>query len=337
MLADQLLHVVSHYRHMHRRVFLDTICEMARQSGQPWSDNDQRMGGLVTERALDATGHIDVSFDNQCVSVGPRLLVAEPVRKDIAKAFLVGHRSANVVGELQDAVDRSECWLDRTPFDGRYPCIPDRLQITADSQEQLEQIATAVNATFVEAPPAQQLLEFSYDLSQYLASRVWETTRELNWAAKYYHAPRLSFHAGRPEAPRVLAQYANPYSGFPVHELLDGVRHAAVGRDWGRFAVLQACGRNVVGFAEYALGSDRGDLVLPFGAPLPRLMARAAAACSGKPPLYITAATVEAPATDWRGYYVFSDVRRDIAEGICVKLGQRLQRGKLKGSWRDHA
>src|SRR5439155_1228398 len=61
-MSDRLLHVVSNYGRIRRNLFLECMCELAGSSGKPWADHDQRFGGLITERAMDAIGHIDFSY-----------------------------------------------------------------------------------------------------------------------------------------------------------------------------------------------------------------------------------------------------------------------------------
>src|SRR5205823_3735174 len=91
VMSDRLLNVVSMYGRMRRNLFLECMCEVAGTSGKPWDEHDQRFGGLITERGLDAMGHIDISFDEQplTVYVSPRLLVTQPTTTDIPIALLV--------------------------------------------------------------------------------------------------------------------------------------------------------------------------------------------------------------------------------------------------------
>jgi hypothetical protein len=318
---------------MRRGLFLECLCELAGMSGSHWTEHDQRFGGLITERAMDAMGHIDISFDDQPLMIyaGPRLLVAQPTDK-IPMALLVGHRNQDTIDELRRSADDMEIIVDVSQEHDGYPCLPNRVRVTADSPEDLNRLGATIGASFIRDPPADRFVEFAYSLDVYLAGRSWTEEADLNWPRRQYEPDGLFFVGRAPNSGLDLLEFRNPYSMVPSYFLRDGKRTCRINRDWGQYAVLRARGRHVLGYYDYAPKSRRGHLIAPVGAPLPRLFARAAALCSGHPPVFLPKQQVELPPTqEWRGFYLFRDVRHDIATRIAVKLGQELQTARIVG------
>src|SRR5262249_24062880 len=95
--------------------------------------------------------------------------------------------------------------------------------------------------------------------------------------------------------------------------------HATIDCDWGRYAVLQNNGKNVVYYDERSM-----NFAAPRGAPLPKLLSRSLCMCSGFAPRAFAAAEHpwRTPALD--GYDMYCKVPLPIAELVAAAVGQSL-------------
>jgi hypothetical protein len=329
--VEDLIETISAYGELRREEFLSYISELSSRSGAVWNSDDQRLGGLLTERSLEALGHIDVSFDHSPARVfaTPRLLVARPFTHGEPTAFLVGERTRNVVATLLELDSRDTVSVSSRASGKGLPCVPDRIQITASSHEEMKEIASLVQAQYIQDPPARTLLAFSSTLKEYLQSLDWQNEPDLNWAKRVFDIEALSFRATSQSRRIQLTEFKQRPLWPATYRIRDGAKTCEVHRDWGRYAALASAGKNVLGFFDFAPQTRVGHLVTPIGALLPRLFARAASLCSGRPPVFMRKDSVKMESGERLGFLVYADVNRDIAELIADKLGQRLKDATL--------
>jgi hypothetical protein len=101
--------------------------------------------------------------------------------------------------------------------------------------------------------------------------------------------------------------------------LRENDRAAEVNRDWGRYMVLSQERKQVV------LYNDKMQkLIVPVTVPLPCLLARGVALCTGVPPKITTVSAKVGDIPPNHPVYVYSGVPRIIAELVTDKLGQQI-------------
>jgi hypothetical protein len=111
-----------------------------------------------------------------------------------------------------------------------------------------------------------------------------------------------------------------------LYQLWRGATYQNVDRDWGRYLVLKEIARNVLAYdARHFL------LAVPSNAPLPRLLARACALCSGYAPRPAGSGDKALILPARCQYDIYSAVPPDIAAAVAAKAGQKLLTANLDG------
>jgi hypothetical protein len=327
--VEDLIETISAYGELRRDELLSYICDLSARADGPWNSDDQRLGGLLTERSLEALGHIDVTFDRSPAAAfaTPRLLIARLSEEPIA--FLVGQRTRKVVEQVMEMDSCETVTVDRAASPPGFPCVPGRIQVTASTREEMAEIAGKIGARYISEPPAKTLIDFSATFDDYVGGLSWCADPDLNWAKRTYDKGILAFSGVRSVPGMQLIEFRQTPLRPARYRLRDGQRTADVQRDWGRYAVLAAAKIPVLGFDDYAPGTRSGHFITPLGALLPRTFARAASLCSGYPPFFIRRGAVRVNLPERVGFLVYPDVNKDVAAAIAAKLGQHLQNAKI--------
>jgi hypothetical protein len=281
---------------------------------------DQRIGSDVrdirsTVAALgDSLAHWDVAPLNGSaqIIVSPPVLALLP-RPGLPTAVLCGSRSPDTVVAVAAACRHAGADSRITPQGHLHPYAPAVIEVTGESTEILAAVATALNIHFGEAAPAWRLACACTSLTDYLASLTWSTGVELNWKRRDFDPDALYFarppQSYRPEEMR-LSEYVHPDGWAREDRLWRGDEFATVDRNWGRYAVLADRGNQVCHYDHRA-----GTFTFPRSVPLPKIAARAAGLCSGRPPRI-------GDGQGWPVYQAFQGVSQGIAGALASKLGQ---------------
>lgn len=321
-LGDTLLYALSAKGDLSWRAFRSTFNSLAVHadvSGNVVIENS-RFSRLATLKCLDELGHCDVAWAGGAarIMVAPPVLAALPL-PGLPRAVVCGARAPQTLKDIREhvaglsvsAAVRAER---HTPARGVAPM---RIEIMAASADELGDIATSVGISYAPVPPAWQLAELSGSLDEYLSSLQWTEDPEINWPRSDFHAESIGFGEPAEFTGRLrLSRYTDPVGGSRRYYLRNGnLSNVEVEPDWGRFAVLADTGFNVLAYNE-----DAFTLSVPLYLPLPRLLARALALCSGKPPaLQCVGASPLLAANPWREY---RSVPREVAAVVADKLGQ---------------
>jgi len=153
----------------------------------------------------------------------------------------------------------------------------------------------------------------SCSVDEYVATLEWSDAPELNWRRKDFDPAQLRFGQASPgpaQAALRLRSYEHP-SGWTRQDQLwrDGAS-AVVDRNWGRYAVLAARESSVLHYDRRS-----GIVSVPRQVPLPKLLARGLALCSGRPPAFA--------AGEGLGYHEYCDVPASIFDCVARKLSLR--------------
>lgn len=252
------------------------------------------------------------------IKVGPPILALLP-SPGLPKAVLCGARAPqtlnDVRGHLSRFGDRAAVRVEsQEAASGSAPAL---VEVEAASLGVLEELSSSLGIGSTTVPPAWQLAEFSGSLEAYLSSLSWKEEPEINWSRSDFCVEQVRFADGRSPQSLRLSRYRDPVRGSFRYYLWRARSTAEVDPHWGRFAVLAEAGRQVV---EY----DRSTFTLsvPRYLPLPRLLARALALCSGRPAAQPgVGRRAELEVVQKKEY---RSVPSDVAGVVARKLGQRL-------------
>ena len=270
-------------------------------------------------RELSALGHIDLELQPGSIQVhvAPPILAVLPGLGS-PRAVLCGARSPNFIEDLR-AESRSadvealiESQADASPY------APTRVELRAEDTAWIKSVADKIGAQYAETTPARLMAQVSISLPEYRRKLLWSNDRELNWHCEDFDTERLQFRVpSEPRPSRRLSRYRNPRTTMWHYRLWQGEQSAEVEPDWGRYAMLAATTQRVLHYSP----SNRNALV-PLGAPLPTLLARAFGLCSGLCPT-----VAEVVQSDPRGRYLrFNDVPPSVFNNVAAKLDQATRR-----------
>ncbi len=327
--TDRLLYVISARSNLPWRKLRDAFDFLyEREAGDSAPGDAINRARIECVRALDSLAHCEFDFSEggYRVYAAPAMLALLP-RPGLPSAVLCGARSRNIEAELRAACRRAgagvELSVSKQPT--RTHLVPARVVVAAGSIDRLALVASESGLSFTSVPPAWELLHVSASLADYTTSLDWTITDELNWQRRdFNHGLQHFAHPGieNVECRYRLSAYTNPVDGQRVHLLWDTTseKAARVDRDWGRYLLLQETGRNVLHY-----DSQRACFAAPINMPLPRLMARASALCSGYAPK-IVEPRIEPGGGPLRLYQGVPD---SVASAIAGLLGQELERVDL--------
>jgi hypothetical protein len=319
---DYLLHIVSAWKEMSWQSFRKAFDTLYAQLAPVRTAEDEAASRLRWRalRLLDWMGHCDVSArgGEYRIFAAPAVVARLPATGS-ARAILCGARSPGTAKVLRSACERHRCQLalDKQPQDGSAVYVPRRIAFEAESDEAIASVAREINLAYSGDPLAWELVQFSGSLGEYLQSRPQEHSPELNWPRRDFDVKSLQFRPRGAVLGNVrLSVYEHPVRQKRLYQLWCGDTYQEVDRDWGRYAVLRHAGVNVLGY-----DSRRFTLAVSTGAPLPHLLARACALCTGFAPRFVRRALISA---EPGGCYMFCEVPPVVALSVSEKLGQHL-------------
>lgn len=321
---DYLLFAVSAWRQMSWQNFKKVFDGLYLKYAAPGHLNGStRQFAWRSLRVLECLGHADAAFDasQSTIAAAPAVLCRLPI-SGLPQAVLCGARATGTKAALEVACRGLPCTLSLQPQPGGAlgAFLPARIAVESETEEALSQLASKLRIGLSAVPPAWVLLEYSGAVEEYALSCPTVQAPEIDWPRLDFHTERLQFRLPCSGTTAVrLSKYQHPARGTTLYQLWRGAAYQNVDRDWGRYLALKESARNVLAYdARHFL------LAVPASAPLPRLLARACALCSGyapRPagpsgkPLALPSACV---------YEVYSGVPPDIAATVAAKVGQKL-------------
>jgi hypothetical protein len=317
--CDRLLYVLSARRDISWSVFKKAFDQLYILDKE--GIDDPAFYRSKTLQALSNLGHTEFEFGQATarVYVLPPTLVYLP-QAGLPTGVLAGCRSPALVAELEKYCSENRCRHSIADQPAAAPFTPRRIQINGDRVEDLEKLATDIGLAFTRTPPAWFLVNFSESIVKLLNGAVWKTGEELNWPKKEFDPSSLQFRAEvtNPAGFRLL-RFTDPKRETNLHMLRKGQEYLTINCDWGRYAVLQELGLNVLIYDEREL-----LFAVPTSVPLPRLLARALALCSGSAPRWLPRLNFKGASLETRGFDLFRSVPPQIAERVADCVGQLL-------------
>lgn len=318
--GDLLLHAASARREMPWNIFksvCDTFLVQERISG---------VNGAVERsailRTLDSLGHLEVAEtpEGRRIVIGPSALARLPTEHPAA--VFTGSRSLEAIERLQTMAKRHDVTITIGSQPGRLsPIVPQRIAAHAATEESLAEYARSLGVAYQNHVSAWAIGQLAGGLQDALEVLRWETSAELNWRWIDFNPERACFD------PRAslrseyrLTKYLDPTTTVPRYRLWDGSAWAESDAEWGRYAALRKSGLSVCYF-------DRSSNLfgVPWSVPMPRLLARAVALCSGYAPCTPRRAPGDPARLD-----VYRFVPKAVADLVALKLGQDLSNCRIE-------
>ena len=267
-------------------------------------------------RTMSCLGHVDLHFgqDEILVVVAPPVLAALPER-GVARAVLCGARSPGTAEKLQEAATAAgvEGIVGLQVVSNPY--MPTRVELRAESTAQIHDVAASIGLRYIDFPPARLLARVSISLQEYRQSLTWSTEADLNWRREDYDTDRLRFLPSGETSPLIrLSRYQDPATSIWHYRLWRSGEWAEIELDWGRYAILALSSRRIL---KYDLTTR--SVRVPYGTPLPALLARSFGLCSGHCSTLIERVSPQ----EKQHYYEFKDVPPSVYSAVANKLLQQ--------------
>jgi len=339
-MSDKLLYAISTRGTMPLTEFYETF---ASEQANPEYESARKMKYVAQQknrviRDLAALAYCEFDFSARKVSACKSCLVALPSLLG-RSAILTGARTPYLKRSLETLVaserdvfsvstvefDNRSCY---SPFsEGNASWLPSTIFIQSSQPEKLQELATNLHLAAALGPPAAAILAtFSASLDEILKRLDWKQHyKELDgWETRVFNPSLATLHFEKAEMTDCsLIEYTHYVTQQKRHYIKFGNHRAEINRDWGRYVILAWKRTNIIRYDK-----KTQKMAIPWTVPLPPILARAAALCSGLPPSVLQLGTRTGAAPE--EVDVYSDVPWSVARSIAAKLSQRLVFGRIE-------
>ena len=318
--GDILLFALSAQRQVHWRSFKKYFDEVQRTS---IATGILEPGGNATAhrwqalRTLSCLGHIDIRFSPEGILIAaapPTLATLPGIRS--SRAILCGARSQTTVRKLEQAATKLGVETTVCSQSEASPYAPTRVELHSENASLIHAIAESTALRYLEVPPARLLAQISVSLQEYCQGLEWSEEPELNWRREDFHTGNLQFLAGEVSQQRRLSRYQDPSTSIWRIRLWQNGKSAEIDPDWGRYAVLSQVSPRVLQYDR-----ENREALVPYGVPLPTLLARSFGLCGGYGP-ELKQITRLGGASSSRRYVMYRDVPPSIFNSVANKVEQ---------------
>ena len=272
-------------------------------------------------RFLQELGYCEFDYAGRKVYCNKPALALLPGRGAFS-AVLTGARSKNMIAGLTRFQQDNKRELDISI----QPCthdnipMPDTVRISTLNPCLLARVCGEIEAEYLcDIPVSWKLLHASASVDEYEASLNIPVDSKINWVSRVFSVENLCFKKNKPQEGGLI-EFTNPVSQQKTYIWSWAGQSLIADREWGRFLALKYSNACVLLY-------DRKHQLLgvPAYTPLPGLLARAAAFCSGTAartlilPVCVAAVPAGMP-TD-----IYPGVPEEIASLIAAKTGQGLK------------
>lgn len=276
-----------------------------------------------TIRNLDSLAYCEFDFDQRMVFMCKPALVLIPAW-GLPKALLVGARTPQFIDKLKAVVkvNRSKLKIHTITTASDQSSLSSALHIHATDKEILKKIANQLGIDCdLEFPAAWKIAQMSTKLDEIEAKLKYFNNSEPNWKKRIFRSDRLVFTGHEKEQQNIyLTEYRHPVTKQLYHWIWNGVNAAQISRDWGRYIILAKTGKSIMLYDDKLY-----RLAVPMTVPLPCLLARAAALCSGVIPMSVLSFSGKLSSIPPKHpLQIYSCVPPDIAHLIAEKVQQKL-------------
>jgi len=274
-------------------------------------------------RLLDSLGYCEFDFDGRRVYMCEPALVLLPTF-GLPKAVLIGARTPLLIKKIKEIVKthKDKMMLHIVSQSTADFSMPPLIYIEAIDKDSIKEVADKCGLSIdLDKPAAWALANFSGSLDDLKKSIQFIPFAEMNWKRRAFNIDKLVFSSQEPAShgSLLLIEYKNPINQQSRHVLLANDSAAEVDRDWGRYIVLSNSQKHVIVYNE-----KMQKLIIPVTVPLPCILARAVALCTGHVPKITTVSSKIGDIPPNHPVYVYSGVPKIMAELISNKLEQKL-------------
>ena len=322
--GDILLFALSAWRQTSWRNFKQCFNVVQRKSAanSHYDANENASGHRWRAlRELSALGHVDLRFekdDIQVVTAPPALAVLPGFES--RTAVLCGARSPGLISRLEYLAGNAGIEMTVDSQSNVSPYAPARIELHWEDQARIRSAADSVGVRFLDIPPARQLARVSISLAEYRHNLAWSRESEINWRREDFDTEALRFRTpGAALSEQRLSRYQNPVTSLWQYRLRRGDLSAEVDLDWGRYIILAVSAKHTMRYR-----AEHRTAFVPYGAPLPALLARSFGLCSGQCP----AISEEVQVASAGRHHEFKGVPPSIFSAVAGKLEQTTRRNR---------
>lgn len=274
-------------------------------------------------RLLDSLGYCEFDFIARHVYMCEPAFVLLP-SYGLPKALLAGARTPLLIKRIKERVRNNKDkmmihYVSQNTFEFAMPTI---VYIEAMDVDSIKGLAEECGiAADMDRPVAWSLASFSASLDEVMKTANFRPFAEMSWRQRFFCIDKLAFSSQKSNSQESmrLVEYKNPINQQSRHFLINNESAAEVDRDWGRFIVLSNNEKQVILYNE-----KLQKLISPVTVPMPRLLSRAVALCTGLAPKITTILSRIGDIPSNHPVYVYRGVPKIVAELLARKLGQNI-------------
>jgi hypothetical protein len=321
-MSENLIYAMSTKEKMRLSQFFEYFRASYRDNSSEFHESIDLRFQIV--RVLDSLGYCEFDFDNSMVYMCKPSLVLLP-GYGLPKVLLVGARIPAFIEKLKKTVKKQDdkAFLHFYSQSHTNIRIPSSIYIEAINKNIIDEISREIGIEcYTEIPMSWVLANFSASISTIMNNLTFEERTEPNWKRRIFDLKNLSFfYQEKKEFDGIkLVEYRNPVNQQLRHFLWNNQLAVEVERDWGRYLVLSYNNLNVILYDE-----STHKIVIPITIPLPSILARSVALCTGRAPINILVNQKKNDFTFFKHYgQIYSGIDPITASMIATKLGQEL-------------
>lgn len=272
-------------------------------------------------RFLQELGYCEFDYTGRKVYCNKPALALLPGRGAFS-AVLTGARSGEMITRLArfQLDNRQEMDMYIQPCTCENIPMPDTVRISVLNPELLAKACGVIGAEYLcDIPVSWKLLHASAGVNEYESSLNIPVDSDINWVCRVFSVEHLCFKKNNP-LEGGLIEFTNPVSQQKIYIWSREGRSLIADREWGRFLALKYSNASVLLY-------DRKHQLLgvPSYTPLPGLLARAAAFCSGAVARTLILPVCVAAVPEGMPVDVYPGVPEEIVALIAAKTGQGLR------------
>lgn len=279
-------------------------------------------------RMLDSLGYFEFDLDARKVFMCPPALVMMPT-SGLPRLLLTGARTPSLITKVKAAIrdKRDMVRVSRQSQARDWLNLPDAIFLEAADIDSVRDVANSSGVFFSPGEPAGWEMVTSSDAIDDIEARLaFMPRQDINWEKRVFDTEnlRFTFPKGNTLYDNSLVEYTHPFTHQKMHWLWRGTAASETNRDWGRYLALKYCSKNIVIYDE-----SNQYLGVPLTVPIPKILARAAALCSGKAPSIRRIDCTEPSIKNDSLFYIYREVPGIVAKMIAHKTGQKIVLRKI--------
>jgi len=282
----------------------------------------------LISRIFDSLGYFETDYKARKVFMCPPALVMLP-SQGLPRYLLTGSRTPVLLAKVKIATakKRNMVRIYRHGQTKKTLSLPDVIWVEAADIDSLRDVANESGILLSSDTPAGwEMANLSVSINDIEGELDFVTRQDINWKKRIFDRERLRFcfQKGDNLDDNRLVEYTHPLTQQKTHWIWNGAAASEISRDWGRYLTLKNCSKNIIIYDE-----SKEYLGIPLTVPLPRILARAAALCSGKAPSIRRIDCRRSGIPDYSFFFVYSEVPEVVAEAIAHKTGQKIVLRKI--------